>query len=1122
MARSPPQRPWPGYSRLRMTWASSRKLIVGLVCLLPLAAEAARSCDEWSAEITAVEGKAEVQRNATAGWTALVTGERVCSGDSIRTLGASRATIRLPDRSTLRLDEQSTLILPEPEAGGSLIELIRGVIHVISRDPRLLRFTTPYANAGLEGTEFDIRVDELERFTEVVVLEGEVLLTTPAGELGVASDYVAVAREGQAPTAAPYATPIERMRWASHYPAIVDGPLPAADEEPGTRSADFFARRAAARLATARIAAAEDDLDSALALSPQYATARALRALLALSRADRAAARELVEQALAADPTSVEALLAQSYVEQSSGQVAAAQRALSRAMTLAPANALVLTRQAELALATGDTDVAIDAATRARTLAPTISTPLVVLGFASLRAYDVEAATAAFKAAVDVEPHAPLARLGLALALLQSGDSVGGREQLELAVTLDPANPLTRSYVAKVYDAENRSALTATQLELAKEFDPGDATPWLYSALGHLRGNRPVTALQDLRLAAEKNHDVPVFRSSFSLDEDAATRSAGLGRVHTELGFGRLALLDAWRSASANPADYSGHRLLADVYATEARHEVARVSELTVSQLLQPANLTPIKPQLAQPNLFIAQRAGPSPISFDELDSPLVTNGLRLRASGAAGENGTGGTDVTLAGLHDDLSYSVGYYGFATDGFRPNNDLDQRVGNAFLQWRPTAATSLQAELRSVSSEQGDLNMRFNRDFYSLTQRAEENADALRFGVKQQLSGRDVLLGSVILQDVTSSATNSAFAGRLEQQGRTLEVQHIRTSESVTLQSGLVVTGQDETLESRLSLPGFGSVVNARSDDLRRRGLYSYAHFHPTTSVTLTAGLSVDDIDTALIASDAINPKLSVAWRPTARTTVRGAAFETLFGSLTTSTQNVQPGLEPVQLAGFTQLLFAGTADEADVRGIGVDHELSARLFVGWQAELRQIDRVVLSFSSPSPTVQYVTLDERGQQAYLYWAPIERLSVSGRYERGRYRSDSDPLFGYTQMKLARLPLELRYFARGGLTAGLRASRIAQSGVFQTPAPPPPPTIAPGPPTAPVGPSLAPGADRFWIFDAFVGYRLPQRRGLLSLNADNLLDERFQFQDIDPTNSSLIPERMLSVRFTLAFD
>ena len=67
-----------------------------------------------------------------------------------------------------------------------------------------------------------------------------------------------------------------------------------------------------------------------------------------------------------------------------------------------------------------------------------------------------------------------------------------------------------------------------------------------------------------------------------------------------------------------------------------------------------------------------------------------------------------------------------------------------------------------------------------------------------------------------------------------------------------------------------------------------------------------------------------------------------------------------------------------------------------------------------------------------------------------------------------------------------------------------------------------PTLAPGEDRFWVLDAFVGYRLPNRRGLLSLTADNLLDESFQFQDVDPTNPSLFPERLISFRFTLAFE
>ena len=72
------------------------------------------------------------------------------------------------------------------------------------------------------------------------------------------------------------------------------------------------------------------------------------------------------------------------------------------------------------------------------------------------------------------------------------------------------------------------------------------------------------------------------------------------------MSLGQLALLDAWNALGDDPADFTAHRLLADAYSTEPRHEIARVSELLASQLLQPANVAPLKPQLGQQNLVIA------------------------------------------------------------------------------------------------------------------------------------------------------------------------------------------------------------------------------------------------------------------------------------------------------------------------------------------------------------------------------------------------------------------------------------------------------------------------------------------------------------------------------------
>ena len=1118
MGRSPPQRSLPAPSGAHVARPSAWHAVAAAACLWlgPLSAQTARSCEDWSAEITTVEGRAEMQRGQGSEWAPLAAGERACTGYALHTFAASRVTITLPDGSTQRIDENTTFNLPQPPSGeGSLLELIRGAFHVISRDPRLLRFTTPYANAGLEGTEFDIRVDGERKLTEIVVLEGEVVVTTTAGEVGVKSNHIVTIREGQLPEVRPFATPIDLMRWAGHYPAIVAGALPAPDQAPSSAQrgdAEFFARRAAARLGTARIAAAEDDIATALGIAPRNATALALRGLLALERADRNAAREFAAQALEADATSATALVVLSFVEQSAGELAAAERTIRRAVDLEPNNPFALTKLAELALIRGDPRAAIDHATRARSSAPADSTSLVVLGFANLGALDLRTARDAFAAAIEVEPQAPLARLGLALALLQAGAEQEGRRQLELAVTLDPANSLIRSYVAKVYGAENRADLSESQLKLAKEFDPNDPTAWLYSGLSHLRSNRPVTALQELRLAADKNRDEPVYRSSFALDEDLATSSAAIGRVYTGLGFGRLAQLDAFQSIAADPTNYAAHRLLADVYTAEPRHEIARVSELYVSQLLQPANVTPIKPQLAQMNSFLAQRSGPSQLSFDELDSPILANGLKLRASAAGGGNDTIGHDVTLAGLHDALSYSGGYYRFATEGFRENNDVDQRVGNAFVQYRPSAATNLQAELRAARGEFGDLTTMFDRQLFSPTSRMAEQADSLRLGAKHQLQPNHLLLGSLIVQDTQTQITSRpVFATDSDQNSYTVDAQHLYSTGRVNVQSGLMLARRQTDSVTAITLPGLGTSIEERNDSSRQLGVYSYANYKPAANVTLTAGVAIDDIDGTQVSKDAVTPKLGVMWRPTRRTTVRAAAFEALLGSLTTSMQNTQPRLEPVQLAGFSQLLLGSAADSVLGRGLAIEHELSSRLFVGWQADLREIDRVLIVAVGPGPSItSEVELSERVQTAYLLWAPHDRLSISARYEHGRYRNANE-VFGYRQMTTERLPLEIRYFGRSGLTAGARITAVEQHGLFATPAPPPS-----------LLPALVSGEDSFSILDAFIGYRLPNRRGLLSLNADNILDRQFQFQDIDSTNPSLFPERLLSFRFTLAFD
>ncbi len=1090
-------------------------LALALWLLTPPSVRAETSCTEWRAELTVVEGAVEVKRAGESVWAKAASGASLCYGDAVGVKASSRATLTLPDHSTLRLDENTTITLVEPkQSGASLIDLVRGVIHVISRDPRSLKFTTPYANAGLEGTEFDIRVNDREPQTEVVVLEGKVAMSTPTGDLGVSSGQVAVARAGQPPSAQPLREAIDLMRWTGHYPHILDRPLPAADQDtPPTADAGFFAQRAAARLETARVDAATADLEAALRLAPGHSTALALQALIALARADHSTALRLATKATVAPSASAGAWLALSYAQESVADLDGATASAARALRLEPENALALSRVAALDLANGDVSASIEHATLAARLAPMRAEPPTVLGFAYLSRLASRAALRAFESAVVLEPGAPLPRLGRGLALIQIGDLIGGRQQLELAVAHDPTNALARSYMAKVYDAENREKLTGSQIDLAKRFDPLDPTPWLYAALQKLRANRPVEAFQELQAATTKNGDRVALRSRLPVDADLATRSSGIARVDGELGFDRLAVNAAWQAVTDRPGDYAGHRLLADAYSGESREEIARVSELFVAQLLQPANLTPIPAQLGQPSTFLAAHLGPGLGAFNELGSPVTRNGLRLQTSASTASNGTSGTEVAVGGLHDQVSYTFGGYRFASDGFRNNNDRDERVANAFVQFRPAVDTSLQFELRSTRTNHGDLAQYFDPDLFVPSFRGRDVSDSLRFGARHDLNANDILLASVIHMSGGADANvGDTFTVSDDLNSTGVDLQLLHDAGTFKLQTGFAHARGHRVTDASFAPPGIPPIVSRSVEDPTQTDIYGYALIDPSRSVTITAGGTWSRIEGQLLTEHALNPKFGIAWHPTGHTAVRAAAFRSLFSSLTTSRLNPQPRLEPVQIAGFSQLLFGGAADRSTVQGLAVDHALSERLFVGWQASRRETTRAVVDpLAPPGLQTQTTTLGERIQRGYLYWAPHDRLGFSATLEHGHYLSppiNGTPLFNYSDLTIDRLPIELRYFSPTGLVLGFRTSHIRDHGTFVI--------------NTPTRDVLQPGTDSFWLLDAFVGYRLPNRRGLLSLNADNLLDRRFRFQDVDPEDSSLIPERLISFRFTLSFD
>ncbi len=335
--------------------------------------------------------------------------------------------------------------------------------------------------------------------------------------------------------------------------------------------------------------------------------------------------------------------------------------------------------------------------------------------------------------------------------MLEPGLQEGTRD-IETAVSLDPDNSLIRSYLGKAYYEKTEDKLATDQYDMAKKLDPMDPTPYFYDAIQKQTTNRPVEALHDLEKAIELNDNRAVYRSRLLLDADLAARSASLARIYSDLGFQQRALVEGWKSVNTDPSDFSGHRFLADTYSALPRHEIARVSELLLSQLLQPLNMTPIQPRLAESNLFLISAGGPGALSFNEFNPIFSRDGVTLQVSGLGGENKTWSGEGVLAGIYKNASFSVGYSHFDTDGWRKNADQKDDIANAFLQFELSPQTSIQGEYRYRDTEKGDLRSRFFPEDFSPGERNEEERHSYRLGLRHAFSPNSIALGSFIYED----------------------------------------------------------------------------------------------------------------------------------------------------------------------------------------------------------------------------------------------------------------------------------------------------------------------------------------------------------------------------------
>ncbi len=1048
-------------------------LIAALFWLSPVNAE--QSCTPKTATIDSIQGNVEIQRAETSTWFKASLEHGLCNGDVVKIHPQSRAVVYLQNNTVLRLDENTEVSITEVDLGNdSSVTLLQGIVHFISRTIRGLTIKTPYANAGVEGTEFVVKVSE--NTTEVIVFEGKVVTKNEFGEVLLTDNQSALVEAGKAPKEIVNIRPRDAVNWAMYFPPVID-----ADNKNATL------QQAASLLKTGDVQQASKLLQQVLSAEPNNGDAKALQAIIAIVNNDNNMALKLTNEAVQAAPDSATSYIALSYALQSQMKLDQAIKSATTAVDKAPNNSLAWARLAELQLSIGQLNKALQSAEKANDLDSSNARSKMILGFAYLTQLKTSKARETFNQAIKLDQTDPLPRLGLGLAKIRDNQLKDGRREIEIAASLDPNNSLIRSYLGKAYYEEKRSPLDAVQFEMAKELDPNDPTPWLYDAIQKQADNKPVEALQNLQQSMLLNDNRAVYRSRLLLDEDQATRSANLARIYRDLGFNRLAQNESRKSLTFDPGNYSAHQFLADSYVNTPRHEIARVSELLQAKLLNPLITSPISPSAGEANLSDFQGTATS-AGFNEYNSLFNSNDYALLLSGTAGKNKTRSGEITAGAFFNKGMISAGRYTGRSDGFRDNNDYDQTVDNVFAQVRPTNKLSIQGEYKRRDGEFGDLVLKITEKVDPI--RRNITNDSKRIGFNYMLSQRHTFLTTINKQIINDKSvrSNGPILQIVDNAStrHNIDAQYLYSNRRIRLVAGVNYLNKKENTENILSststeLPFFDSKESKQNLDQKTAYLYSYLTLTPAI---LIVGTDYVDIDQQSgLKTWKFFPKFGVILNIDQQTTLRLATFRTIRTSLTDNQT-----LAPTQIAGFNQLYDNDLGSTAQRIGIGLDRKFTASLATGLEASWR-----ILAIRESATRKERQT--EQSHSAYINWTPKSYIATNLEFHFDSFERDYKEGVGRDRPAASStntVPLNIHFFHGSNWFSHWKSTYVAQSIT----------DISSQDESKVI-------KDYFWITDISLGYRLSRRLGVINLSIRNLFKQNFHYQSTEPgTNTTVI--------------
>jgi tetratricopeptide (TPR) repeat protein len=683
--------------------------------------------------IVALENIVEVSPKGATTWVRTQTNQVLHPMDRLRTGPDSRVTLQWPGESAVPFGPSTELLIlppntPDAEPG---LHLVRGILSFFHRDkPGRIQVITRGAVAGIEGTEFVLKVDDADN-TTIYVIDGRVRFTNDQATLVLTNGQQAVAALGKAPVPTVGFIANNVLQWCFYYPAVVDlAELPLSEEEQNALADSLAAYRkgdllaalvkypagrppasdaervyyAAVVLSVGEVAKAEATLASLSSTDPSSRPQRLAAALRELIAA--------VKRQTISTPTSE---LASEYLASSYYQQSLAKRDVSLRLALndarqaaakSPQFGFAWARVAELEFSFGRTRAAAEALKKSLELAPRNAQALALRGFLLAAENNPREGLAWFDKALEVDSGLGNAWLGRGLCRIHLGDFKGGREDLLIAAAVEPQRAELRNYLGKAFGDDGEFPRAMKEFGRAQTLDPHDPTAWLYSALLRKDYNQINEAIRDLEKSKELNDNRSVYRSGLLLDQDQAVRSANLAGIYSDAGMDEVAQWEAARAVNYDYANYSAHLFLANSYAqmtdpnfVNLRFETPTEAEFLIANLLAPVSAGPLSAGISQQEyspLFVQNRAG----LFSSTE--YLSRGAWTQLGGQYG-------------IFDNFNYDLEGFYHGDPGQRPNDDIAAQSISLHLKAQFTPHDSAYFLMQYAKEGGGDLTELYNQN-----------------------------------------------------------------------------------------------------------------------------------------------------------------------------------------------------------------------------------------------------------------------------------------------------------------------------------------------------------------------------------------------------------------------